>query len=73
MDYPVLVRPGKPSWNMIPPQTTKVNAERLPIFEKRSRSGERMTGSSDSRPDLPPKEAYEEENQDGGIQACKTS
>jgi len=32
-----------------------------------------MTGSSDSRPDLPPKEAYEEENQDGGIQACKTS
>ena len=41
MDYPVLVRPGKPSWNMIPPQTTKVNAERLPIFEKRSRSGEK--------------------------------
>jgi hypothetical protein len=31
----------------------KVNAERLPIFGKRSRSSERMTGGSDSRPDLP--------------------
>ena len=66
MDYPVLVRPCKPSWSMIPSQTTKVNAERLPIVGKRSGSGERMTGS-DSRPGLPPKESYEEENQDGGI------
>jgi hypothetical protein len=37
-----------------PAPNNKVNAERLPIFGKRSRSSERMTGNSDSTPDLPP-------------------
>jgi hypothetical protein len=36
-----------------PVPNNKVNAERLPIFGKRSRSSERMTGNSDSTPDLP--------------------
>jgi hypothetical protein len=56
-----------------PTRTTKVNAERLSIFWKtftlRRKDDRKLRFEAGSAP----KEAYEEENQVGGIHACKTS
>ena len=66
MDYPVLVRPGKPSWGMM----ANVNAKQC--FEKTFRPTKKNAGSPDSRPDLPLKEANGKENQETGIRPGET-